>query len=136
MNEQKKTEIMRLRKNGLGYKKIATILSLSTNTVKSFCRRKEIEKKESESKDTEGSVCLLCKEKLMHIKGKRKKKYCSTTCRMKWWHTHLDKVNKKSYTAHICLYCQTAFQSYANGNRKYCSHSCYIASRFGGKSNE
>lgn len=41
------------------------------------------------------------------------------------------KVHKKSYSEHICLNCQKPFQSYANTKRKYCSHRCYIATRFG-----
>lgn len=136
MNVYQKSEIIRLRKNGLGYKKIASILSLSTNTVKSFCRREEVEKNNDEQSDNDSGVCLLCKEPLRHVKGKKQKKYCSDSCRMKWWNAHLDKVHKKSYSEHICLNCQKPFQSYANTKRKYCSHRCYISSRFGGKSNE
>ncbi|MGT2681456.1 sigma-70 family RNA polymerase sigma factor [Streptococcus porci] len=128
-----KTEIIRLRKNGLSYKDISICLNMSVNTIKSVCRRLKVEK---QSIDTNRSVCLLCKVSLTHTQGKKKKKYCSDTCRMKWWNTHLDKVNKQSYSEHICFNCQKTFQSYANNKRKYCSHHCYIASRFGGKQDD
>lgn len=123
-----KTEIIRLRKNGLSYKDISIFLNMSINTIKSVCRRLKVEK---QSIDTNRSICLLCKASLAHINGKKEKKYCSDNCRMKWWNAHLDKVNKKSYSEHICLNCQKPFQSYANTKRKYCSHACYIVARFG-----
>lgn len=42
-----------------------------------------------------------------------------------------NKVHKQCYSEHSFLNCQKTFQSYANTNRKYCSYSCYINSRFG-----
>ncbi|MGO5139529.1 RNA polymerase subunit sigma-70 [Streptococcus alactolyticus] len=124
-----KAEIIRLRKNGLSYKDISICLNMSINTIKSVCRRLKVEK---QSIDTNRSVCLLCKASLTQINGKKEKKYCSDICRMKWWNAHLEKVNKKSFSEHICLNCHKPFQSYANTKRKYCSHACYIVSRFGG----
>lgn len=124
----KKEEIIKLRRNGLGYKRIAMILDISPNTVKSICQRGEIDK----GLTAATNVCPVCGEILIQTKGKRVKKYCSDACRMKWWNSHIDKVNRQSYTSHQCLNCQKMFQSYANSERKYCCHSCYIASRFGG----
>ena len=39
MNVDDKKRIITLRKNGLGYKKIAQILGMNESTVKTFCRR-------------------------------------------------------------------------------------------------
>lgn len=125
-----KSQVEQLRINGLGYKRIASVLGVSVNTVKSVCQRNHIERSQTEC------GCKFCGGALHHIKGKKKKKYCSDTCRMKWWNAHLDKVNKKSYSDHTCFNCQKPFQSYANTKRKYCSHHCYIASRFGGRLHE
>ncbi|MCW6665321.1 RNA polymerase subunit sigma-70 [Aerococcaceae bacterium NML191219] len=132
MDKTQKDEIRRLRKNGLGYKRIATILSMSLNTVKAYCRRECIEKEVAIKDDG----CLLCGEQLHHTKGKKQKKFCSDQCRMKWWNQRLDKVNRKSFTVHQCLYCKKEFCSYANPSRKYCSHACYIDARFGGDCSE
>ena len=56
MNYNKKEEINQLRKNGLGYKRISVITGVSLNTVKSYCRRQNVNKEVSTNSD----VCLLC----------------------------------------------------------------------------
>lgn len=78
-NMELKDEIKKLREKGLGYKKIAVCLNVSANTVKSICRREKLEKLDIEDFDT----CKVCGEKLTHLNGKKQKKYCSDTCRMK-----------------------------------------------------
>ncbi|NEW66029.1 sigma-70 family RNA polymerase sigma factor [Carnobacteriaceae bacterium zg-84] len=123
-----KDDIIRLRRNGLGYKKIASLLAISVNTVKSVCRREGIEK----VKVNDGHRCKGCGEALIQKQGKKVKQFCSDTCRMKWWNKNLDKVNRKSYTTHTCKKCGESFKSYANKKRVYCSHQCYINDRFGG----
>ena len=128
MNQQQKEEIKQLRQNGLGYKRISAITGISLNTIKSYCQREKIEKVVMEDVDK----CLLCDTPLLHIKGKKHKKFCNDSCRMKWWNSHLNKVNRKAYTTHECLQCKKIFESYANDTRKYCSHACYVAHRFGG----
>ena len=123
-----KEEIKKLREKGLGYKKIAVCLNVSANTVKSICRREKLEKLDIEDFDT----CKVCGEKLTHLKGKKQKKYCSYTCRMKWWKNNQDKMNRKAFSIHQCKCCKREFTSYSNNKRKYCSHECYIKHRFGG----
>lgn len=132
MNKHEKEEIKKLRKKGLGYKRIAVILGLSHNTVKSYCRREKLKKETIKKHDG----CLLCNEKLIQKVGKKQKKFCSDICRMKWWNTHLNQVKRKSYSTHECLMCGETFKSYANKTRKYCSHRCYINFRFGDNNNE
>lgn len=39
MKDEEKRQIISLRRNGAGYGKIADVLGISINTVKSFCRR-------------------------------------------------------------------------------------------------
>lgn len=132
MNHNQKEEITKLRKNGLGYKRISVITGVSLNTVKSYCRRLNVEKEIHEADNR----CLLCQGPLHQTKGKKNKKFCNDTCRMKWWNTHLNKVNRKAYTTHECLNCKKEFQSYANKNRRYCSHECYVSHRFRGNNHE
>ena len=79
MNHSKKEEINQLRKNGLGYKRISVIIGVPLNTVKSYCRRQNVDKEVSTNSD----VCLLCQAPLVQKKGKKPKKFCSDTCRMK-----------------------------------------------------
>jgi endogenous inhibitor of DNA gyrase (YacG/DUF329 family) len=37
---------------------------------------------------------------------------------------------KQPYTQYTCPQCGKVFTSYGNKKRKYCSHNCYIKSRF------
>ena len=67
---------------------------------------------------------------------RKKKKFCSDACRMSWWNKNLDKVNRKAVYEFICPHCQQPFTAYGNAGRKYCSHACYIADRFGGEKDD
>ena len=119
MTENQQKEIKTLRQVGLGYKRIATTLSLSENTVKSYCIRNQLVAGESKHK------CLECGRSMNQPAGRKGKKFCSDVCRIRWWnhHTRLMKANA------ACAHCGKSFHGRAG--RKYCSHACYIAERFG-----
>lgn len=128
MNSKQKEQITLLRKEGLGYKRISSELGISVNTVKSFCQRQGITAKPNQDKTQ--AKCPVCDKMLECYQGKKKKRFCSTTCRMTWWNCHQSEVNKKAYTEHICKGCEKIFSSYGNNKRQYCSRECYIKSRF------
>lgn len=44
MNDMKKSQIINMRAEGLGYRVIAKELNISENTIKSFCRRNNLAK--------------------------------------------------------------------------------------------
>lgn len=132
MTPAQKEAIETLRRQGLGYKKIAKYLQLSVNTIKSFCQRKRIPQGTPLQASRLETYCLACGAVLPHISGRKAKRFCSSPCRMSWWNRHLDLVERKAYTSHICQYCHAPFDSYGNPHRKYCSHACYISERFGG----
>ena len=117
----KNKEIERLRFQGYGYKKIALLLGLSENTVKSYCRRNPFDKTQK--------VCLQCGKPITNTPHKREKKFCSDTCRLDWWNAHRELVNRKAIYTFICPNCGCTFESYGNCNRKYCSRKCYGESR-------
>ena len=120
MKETEKDAVMQLRQKGMGYSSIAKALSLSVNTVKSFCRR-------NNQKYDDVHVCVQCGEIVPQKEGCKEKKFCSDTCRTKWWNHHTDLMKKNA----VCHHCGKSFHGRAE--RKYCSHSCYIAERFGDK---
>ena len=132
MTDEHKKQIVVLRKKGLGYKRIAADLGLPVGTVKSFCRRNDIQK----SDNPEGSYCEFCGSEITQIPGRKKKRFCSDECRNKWWNTHLDQVDKRAVYKFKCIHCGKEFESYGNKKRKYCSHECYIKHRFGGDVSE
>ena len=39
---------------------------------------------------------------------------------------------RKAMYEYTCPTCGSTFYAYGNRSRKYCSHECYIAARFGG----
>ena len=131
-NEQKKA-IAELRSTGATYAKIGEALGLSMNTVKTYCRRNNVNiQTEAPSDDDNLSVCRECGVKITQIDKQKKRIFCSRECRGKWWHAHPEMLNKKAVYDFHCLGCGVPFSAYGNKNRKYCSHECYITARFKG----
>lgn len=133
MTNQQREAIKQLRLEGHGYKKISNLLTLPLSTVKSFCRRNDLTGEVSnETKACKDDYCRCCGEKLIHTTGAKKKIYCSDACRLKWWGENKSELKRKANYELTCKHCNKTFVSYGNKYRKYCSHACYIADRFGG----
>ena len=140
MNAQQKQQVLALRGNGETCAKIADKLGISVNTVKSFCRRNIGNVKTEASIETKtetaveivsgNEVCPQCGSTIVQIKGRKPKRFCSDDCRAKWWNSHSDSVNQKALYSFECAFCNKAFSAYGNSKRRYCSHSCYCASRY------
>lgn len=126
MRENQKQQIISLRREGAGYGQIATAIGISINTVKSFCRRHSLTAKTPES------VCEQCGKPVTQNPGRKRKRFCSDSCRNKWWNSHLELVQRKAVYTFTCPNCNQEFNAYGNSHRKFCSHACYIDYRFGG----
>lgn len=121
MTERDKIQIAILRTAGKSISTIALELSLSVNTVKSYCRRNGIEPGKKD-------VCLNC-GKTIDTSQAKNKRFCSDRCRLiHWRRTHTEK--RTSYPC-ICEFCGNTFLSVSNKHRKYCSRVCYASARFG-----
>ena len=134
MTNEQKMLIASLREEGLGYKRIADRVGISVNTVKSFCKRNDGKPAAMPKSDT--SVCRNCGKKIMQTQGKKRRKFCSDECRRKWWNSHLDLVDRRAVYEYTCPGCGKKFSVYGDANRKYCSHECYVAHRYGGHDGE
>ena len=134
MTNEQKNEIIKYRRAGYGYKKISRLLSLCESTVKSFCRRNRFGG--NATANTAVQVCRNCGAAICQTPGKRKKLFCSDSCRNRWWRNHPDLVNRKAVYEFVCPACGKTFTAYGNANRKYCCHECYIKDRFGGHRHE
>lgn len=136
MTDAQKISIEEMRKNGLGYGRIAQTLGISLNTVKSFCRRNGINGNTSSETAValtgETTYCENCGREIQQIAKRKKKRFCSDKCRNAWWNSHLDQVKRKAVYDFRCLHCGKEFHIYGDKRRKYCSHDCYIADRFKG----
>ena len=131
MTDKQKEQIKALRQRGMGYIRVAQALGISENTIKSFCRRNKLTGEVKQEK-LAAHFCFYCGATVTQTPHRKEKKFCSNTCRMKWWNAHFDKLNKKTMYPYICPHCGKGFEVYGNSHRKYCSHACYIADRFQG----
>lgn len=136
MTDAQKAVIAGYRRDGLGYKKISQLTGVCESTVKTYCRRNGLSGVMAETtaqpEQTTEKLCLCCGKPVTQYPGRKEKKFCSDSCRNKWWNSHLHLVNRKAMYEFVCPTCGKPFTAYGNRNRKYCSHECYIEGRFGG----
>ena len=123
MTQEEKLKIQMLRQQGYGYVKIAQELHLPKNTVKSFCYRNPVAHTETHH------ICKECGKPVTQNPDRREKKFCSIACRMRWWNHHAGEL--RHHKSMVCNHCGKSY--YGKPGRKYCSHECYIAERFGDK---
>lgn len=138
MTNEQRMMVSSLRAGGMGYGAIARKVGISTNTVKSFCRRnaQQTETEQSTAADTAEHKCLCCGVAVKQNVGRKEKKFCSDKCRNRWWNSHLDRVDRRAIREVVCANCGKTFSVYGRVERKYCCHGCYIEHRFGGGGNE
>lgn len=139
MTDIQRMKIKELRLAGLGYKKIAQALSLSVNTVKSYCRKNNLAGVMATTPSSPADIktfCKQCGKDLIQNPNQKTLLFCSKECRQTWWNAHPEMVNKKAIYSYLCPHCGKEFTAYGNSKRKYCTHSCYISYRFGGDSCE
>ena len=129
MTKEQLIIVKQLHLNGYGYKRIASKTGISPNTIKSYFQRHPASTVCSvETSNTlTDSLCANCGLPVHQLEGRKKKKFCSDRCRYSWW-SHHEKKFSQSLT---CRFCGKPIP--AIGNRKYCSHSCYIQDRFGSR---
>ncbi len=129
MIDKEKERIADCRRNGLSYSEISKATGFSINTIKSYCRRCGLVEHKESNKTT--TACEQCGKAVTQTRGRKHKRFCSDICRALWWNAHQDEINKKSEKSYVCKNCDKTFTSYGSKARKYCSHKCYIAHRYG-----
>lgn len=98
---------------------------------KSQTKKKKPAKKPEAKMSTTITECENCGAAIQQYAGRKKKRFCCSDCRYQWWNSHLDQVNRKAYYEITCQHCGKVITVYGDSRRKYCSHECYIAARFG-----
>lgn len=139
MTSGQKTKIAELRSAGFGYANIANALGLTKNQVVSYCHRNGLEGEKgtvAQADKPEVGCCKNCGKPIVQVPGRKQVKFCSDECCQSWWNSHPEAVNRKAVYTFTCACCGKSFTAYGNKSRKYCSHSCYIAGRFGGDGHE
>lgn len=77
------------------------------------------------------AACQNCGAAIVQKTKCKQKKFCCDKCRNQWWNQHLDQVKRKAYYNIVCQHCGKVTTVYGDSRKKYCSHECYIADRFG-----
>ncbi len=136
MTEAEKSLLVKYRQQGKGCVEIARLLNVSANTVKSYLQRNRVLVEAVPAVPVDPvrprihkGCCKQCGTLLLQAEHSRQKQFCSDKCRLQWWHTH--RGNSKRAMEHICPECSRVFST--DRNQIYCSHECYILSRFGRK---
>ena len=126
-------QVQELREAGYSYSRIAVVLGVPKNSVKSYCSRFSIRPgSRAQLADEDGALrCTQCGHVITSERSSALRRFCSKECRMRWWNVHRDHAKSKTMQMVVCANCNKAFRSYSGGHRKYCCHACYIAHRFG-----
>ncbi len=138
MTEEEKEQIYDMRLKGIGYKAISATLGVSRDSVRGFCKRNGLDGDSQvvalnyEEKVKKHLLCACCGKPIKQKDKGRIRKFCSEGCRREWWKNNQQARNKtEEATYHYkCPHCGKTFSCYGNKKRKYCSHDCYIKSRF------
>ena len=133
VTQQQKEQISKLRASGASFGKIASVLGVSANTVKSYCKRNPISAETASVPKTPPNTnhCPQCGAVLEQSPGHRQKRFCSPKCRMAWWSEHPEQMVHKNLSQVECLHCGKVFLQNGNRPRKFCSRRCYLAHRYG-----
>ena len=96
MTAQQLERIAELRAHNYPYSFIGRELGLSSNTVKSICRRKGFPASGSRKTKVEKQSVFLCKNcyRIVQSDGPQNRQFCSEQCRVEWWKNHRRAIAK------------------------------------------
>jgi len=134
MTDLQNERITKMRSNGISYNQIANSMGISVNSVKSYCQRNQLGSLFIEVTSTplcDERFCKQCGKELIQAQSRKTRKFCSNACRTTWWNGHRHMITGRVFIPLPCAHCGKSFRCYQKQQRKYCSHTCYIASRYG-----
>ena len=133
MTNAEKEQIASLRHAGCSYKEIAMRLAMNESTVKSHCFRNHLSDKDIPlSPELSKGVCPQCGARIEQREKRKPRRFCSDTCRTKWWNNNRHLKHHRNLRTVKCPYCGREFALYGNATKRYCSQSCYLKARYGG----
>lgn len=132
MTDAQAKQIQDFRVKGIGYKAIASVLGLSRDMVRIYCKSNGLGGYGAEAvgNTQQGNACPYCSQTIRQPATGRKRKFCSDNCRRAWWAIHPMDARKSAFYDKTCLYCGQPFTIYGNKTRRYCRHNCYVHDRF------
>ena len=136
MTNEEKISIFEMRKKGLGYKAIAVKLNKTRDGIRAYCQRHNLGGEgifvTKNMEVGKAMVCMKCGLSIEQPTQGRPRRFCSEQCRRAWWCDNPDRKTLGSDAMYVltCAHCGRQYESYGNKSRKFCSHECYIKSRF------
>ena len=118
MTNEEIKKIYELKAEGKGYYAIATIMSMSPSTIKSFLLRHPYQ----EAKEVHH--CKTCGAVISQFTDGRIKCFCSPKCRNDYWNKHRKIADRKSTKQCECEECRKLFLTYGRP-RRFCSRTCF-----------
>ena len=118
MTDEQKARILQLHAMGMGYTSIGKEMGIKRDTIKSFISRNK--------NALPTTRCDFCGRKIVQIPKQKPKRFCSDQCRMRWWSSHQEEINRKAYHTFTCNYCGKEFTVYGKKDAKYCSVECTV----------
>ena len=88
-------------RHGMGYTSIGKEMGIKRDTIKSFISRNK--------NALPTTRCDFCGRKIVQIPKQKPKRFCSDQCRMRWWSSHQEEINRKAYHTFTCNYCGKEF---------------------------
>ena len=135
MNEEKRQEIVNLRKQGMSMRKLAEYTGETIATIRAKCKgvSTSLENRDILDQIRRKEVCAYCGRRIEQPKMGRPRRFCSDDCRRAYWKANRDimKRNPEAIYTKVCPYCGKTFQAYGNKNRKYCCHEHYVLDYYG-----
>ena len=128
-DHQKKTKIAEMRENPdaaiLKYPKPVRF----EDTVENLLPPKQHHGRQHRKNRKDSGNLPECGKPITQISGRKPKRFCSRR-----WAEMVERspgrVGQKAFYEHVCPGCGQSFTAYGNSRRKYCSHECYVETRF------
>ena len=86
MTNEQKIRILRLHAMGMGYAAIGKEMGIKRDTIKSFISRNK--------NALLTTRCDFCGRKIVQVPKQKPKRFYSDQCRMKWWSSHQEEINR------------------------------------------
>ena len=118
MTNAEKKQVEALRREGFAYSAIAREMRLSVNTVKAHCQRNGVEPEQNFTR-AENKLLTLCPFCGARIESNnRKKRFCSTRCRVAYFRQNHPDDNRGEVVVIIDKNGKTCYNELVISNRK------------------
>ena len=100
MTDFQAKQIRELRMRGVGYRAIASVVGLSRDIVRNYCKGHGLDGYASaltlnmKEQMASGAACMCCGKQIVQAATGRKRKFCSDKCRREWWSAHPEAIHE------------------------------------------